>query len=105
MADINVAAGGIGTADIVLVANAVQIVNFADPLSRVDVVNVDGTAKVRWTCDGATPSATVGYPIPATVAVDSRQPRVSVADNAGTVVKLWSAGTPTVAVVRGDRDD
>lgn len=97
MPDINLSAGSVGTTTVTLTASAVQIVNFAEDIQSVEVYS-DGIAPVWWTCDGTTPAVGVGYYIPAVVGVDSRQPRVS----GTTSVRLFSTGTPTVRVQRGD---
>lgn len=81
---------------ITLVPNEISTITFTDEdLVSVEVIS-DDVAPVRWTCDGTTPSATAGWYIP-TLGVDERQPPTAF----GTIVKLWSAGAPTVQVQRG----
>jgi hypothetical protein len=93
-----VASGAIGTAATALTASTVLTVTFAEDLNYVEVIS-DGTAAVWWTADGTTdPAAGTGYYIPATAAVDRRP-----GGGSGlTTVKLFSTGTPTVRVQRGD---
>lgn len=99
MASYTVAEDAIGTAVFTMAANTVDTVTFADDLTNLGVINVDGVAEVFYTMDGSTP--TVGgancYYLPAAAAVDTRCPRTS----GGTVVKLISAGTPKIRVQRG----
>lgn len=99
MATHTVADGDIGTTAFALTAATVDTVTFTgNDLINVEIVS-DGAAAVWYTLDSSTP--TVGgancYYIPATPAVDRREPRTSGA----TVVKLISSGTPTVRVQWG----
>ncbi|MDB5716437.1 MAG: hypothetical protein JWO15_3834 [Sphingomonadales bacterium] len=101
VADVNVAAGAIGSPVLTLAAGVVTTVAFAEDLQSVEVIS-SGTSPVWWTCDGSTPSDGVGYYVP-TLGVDERTPQRKAADGAQhfTVVKLFSLGTPTVRVQRG----
>lgn len=96
MADVTVAAGEVGSGLITLVADEVYEVEFTEDIDTIEVIS-DGAAAVWWTCDGTDPEVGVGWYMPATQSVDERQPSTGTA----TVVKLYSAGTPTVRVQRG----
>ena len=96
MADIAVAAGQTGSGLITLTANVISTVTFADDVQSVEVIT-NGNAEVWWTCDGTDPAVGVGWYVPAALGVDDRQPTTS----GNTVVKLFSAGAPTVRVQRG----
>lgn len=82
--------------EIALTPSTVQTVTFNWDVVAVEVIS-DGAAKLRWTCDGSDPSNTHGYFMPALVMVDTRQPPTA----GQTVVKLWSAGAPSVVVQVG----
>ncbi len=106
MPDVTVAANKVAAHDITLVAGQVSSVTFTDNISRVEIVS-DGSAKVFYTVDGSTP--TVGgagcYPIPAVGPLISDERNTTPWQTAGNlvdVVRLISAGTPTVSVVRAD---
>lgn len=92
-----VATGQIGAHALTLVANVVTEVDFADDLDLVEVVT-DGAAPLYVTVDHSTP--TVGgancYMLPALPSAKEINPPSVL----GTVVKLISAGTPTVSVAR-----
>lgn len=95
MADVTVAAGEIGTDLITLVADTIYEVAFSEDITSIEVIS-DGAAAIWWTCDGTDPETGVGWYMPAQPSIDEREP------NTGslTVVKLVSAGTPTVRVQR-----
>lgn len=95
MATYTVSAQAIGSPAFPLVAGEVSTVTFTEDLASVEVIS-NGTADVWWTCDGTMPALGSGYYLP-TLGVDEREPTTS----GQTVVKLWSAGTPTVRVQRG----
>jgi hypothetical protein len=98
MATYTVAAGAIGKHAFTLTANTVDTVTFADDISEVTVVSLDGAAAIYLTLDGSTP--TVGgantYVVPAAIGVAAFEPPTS----GPTAVKLISPGTPTVSVQR-----
>ena len=99
MATYTVSADAIGTSLFTMTANTADVVTFTDDLTDVEVVS-DGAAAVYYTIDGSTPSINGAncYYLPSGVAsVDARKPRT----DGGTVVKLISAGTPSVRVQRG----
>lgn len=93
MASHTVAAGNYGQYDFTLTADTVDTVTFADDVGKVEVYS-DGAASVFFTTNGTTPTVggENGYHLPA--AASSREV------NAGSVVKLISAGTPKVSVSR-----
>ncbi|GAA0632324.1 hypothetical protein GCM10010174_61710 [Kutzneria viridogrisea] len=92
-----VPAGQIGAHNLTLTANTVTEVDFADDVDTVEVLS-DGTAPVYVTVDGSSP--TVGgancYLLPAAIGAKELHPPTA----GGTVVKLISAGTPTVSVAK-----
>ncbi len=80
-----------------LVADTVLTLTFDTNFYRVEVLNVDGVAAVYFTVDGSTPTVagTGSHVLPAAIG------SLEVADGTsgqGTVVKLFSAGTPKVSV-------
>ncbi len=81
---------------VTLAANVVSTVTLGSDASKVEILNVTGTAEVYVTVDGSTP--TVGgngsWVLPAAIGSIELQPRTS----GNTVVKLISAGTPRVSV-------
>lgn len=80
-----------------LTPNQIITVRFDDEdLESVEVVIINPSAPVRWTCDGSDPSEDAGYYIPLT-GTDERQPPTA----GPTVVKLWTSGTGTACVQRG----
>lgn len=91
--------GTVGTAAWALTAAQVDTVTFAADLNKVMVINPSTNSDaVWWTCDGTDPS--VGglasfYCPPG--AADAQEP----ASSGGTVVKVISAGTPTIRVQKG----
>lgn len=104
MPDVTVAAGKVAAHGVTLAANQVSTVSFTDNIRAVDVIS-DGAAPVYYTVDGSTPTvAGAGcYLIPAGVTgVDTRDTTNSGNTSVLDVVKLISAGTPTVSVQRGD---
>ncbi len=100
MPDVTVATGKVAAHGIVLVANQISTVTFADNIESVDIIS-DGTAAVFYTIDGSDPTIAGQhcYPIPAGVlSVDNRHTLNS--SSTQDRVKLISAGTPTVTIVR-----
>lgn len=79
-----------------LTPDTITTVTFADDVQSVEVIVVDNTAPVRWTCDGTDPSEDTGFYIPLT-GVDEREPPTA----GSTVVKLWTSGTAKACVQRG----
>lgn len=83
-----------------LTANTVSTFDLGAAMYEVEVLSLDGSAVIYFTVDGSTP--TVGgsgtYVIPAVVGERTVQTRRAVGRGATTVVKLISAGTPTVSV-------
>lgn len=65
-------------------------------LPSVEVVVVNNTGTVRWTCDGTDPGEHAGFYIPRD-GVDERQPPTA----GSTIVKLWTSGTAKACVQRG----
>ena len=98
MATYTVTDGSIGSPAFALNAGQLSTVTFTEDLLSVEVVS-DGAAPIWWRCDGGTPAidGQGSYYLPMS-GVDQRQPSSS----GPTVVKLLSAGTPTVRVQRGD---
>jgi hypothetical protein len=79
-----------------LVASTVTTLTFDKDWDRIEVVS-DGTSAISCTFDGSTPTwppSTGNHLIPAAVGFVVREPP----SNVNTVVKLISAGAPTVAV-------
>ncbi len=98
--DVTVAKGKVGSPAFLLTAGQVSTVTFAEDLDSVEVYS-DGLAPVWWTCDGTTPAEGNGYFIPL-AAIDERRPVLTEDhDPSRVVVRLWSAGAPTVRVQRG----
>lgn len=96
MADTTVAAGE-WCPELDLAPDDVATVTFtSQDLNTVEVIVVDNTAPVRWTCDGTTPDEDNGWYIPRD-GVDSRQPPTA----GTTIVKLWTSGTGKACVQRG----
>ena len=97
MADHTVAAGERGTAAFALTAATVDTVTFTDKISEVEVIT-DGAADVWYTTNGSTP--TVGgkncWYLPTNAVADVRA--VTSSQGSAAVVKLISAGTPTLRV-------
>lgn len=95
MTDFAVAADEIGAHSKTLTANVVDTVQFADDVSRIEVVS-DGAAELYFTVDGSNP--TIGgancYYLPAFGG--AREVPV----HTGGLVKLKSAGTPKYSVAR-----
>lgn len=95
-----VASGSTGTGLITLVAATVEAVTFTgEDLPSVEVISpATNTADTWYTVDGSDPTVAGAncYYLPAG-SVDRREPPTAGA----TVVKLISAGTPTVRVQRG----
>lgn len=101
--DIEISAGG-WCPEIDLTANGVTTVVFVDEdLSSIEVVVVDNTAPVRWTCDGSDPGEDAGWYVPKD-GVDQRAVSHAANDEGpySTVVKLWTSGTAKACVQRGD---
>jgi hypothetical protein len=80
-----------------LVATTVSTFTLDGDYDQVEVLNVDGAARVTFTVNGSTPTVdgNGGYLLPATIC--SRKVAVRTAGN--TVVKVISSGTPMVSVV------
>ena len=95
MADVTVAAGGIGTPEIVLSPGQVYTVEFAEDVPAVEVVVSACTSPVWWTCDGSTPAPGTGYYVPAP-GIDEREPPMG----GPSVVKLVSSSAATLRVQR-----
>ncbi len=78
-----------------LVANVVTTFTFDTDFAEVEVTNVTGTSVVWVTADGSTPvvGATGAHVLPAAVGFVVIRPGTS----GNTVVKVLSAGTPTVS--------
>jgi len=97
MADHTVAAGAVAKHGIVLAASTVDTVTFSDNVGAVQIVT-DGSAAVYYTIDGTTPTVAGAntFMIPAALSVDER----SMPNFGSDVVKLISAGTPTLSVQR-----
>lgn len=100
MADVTVAAGEVSSGRIILAANTVTTVTFADNIGAVQITT-DGTAPVYYTVDGRTPSvdSRIAYEIPQ-AAIGIATNETANTPGAGDIIKLISAGTPTVRVER-----
>jgi hypothetical protein len=96
MAIYNVSAAEHGAYAKQLAANAVDTVNFAKDLNRIEVVS-DGTAAVYVTTDGPDPAvgSAAAWELPAGGATIRE---IVVPTLGNTVVKLISAGTPKYSV-------
>jgi hypothetical protein len=106
MANFTVAAGNVAKHAWTLTANQVDTITFADNIGTVDVIT-DGTADVYFTVDGSTPTVAGAncYRIPGAggAMVDTRTTLQTSASGGADVVKVISAGTPSVSVQKGDR--
>lgn len=81
---------------VTLVANAAQTVTLDSDFSMVEVMNVDGVARIYYTVDGSTPTVAGDdtYVLPATICSDQvPAPAIGV-----TAVKAISDGGPRMAV-------
>lgn len=99
MAAYAVPAGQIGAYEKTMVAATVDTCTFTgSDLDTVEVVSHDGAAAVYFTVDGSTPTVAGGncWMLPAA----SSAVTVPVPTAGATVVKLISAGTPTVSVAQ-----
>lgn len=83
---------------VTLVASTVSTVTLDADYQHIEVVNVNGTAAVYFTVNGATPvvKATGTHVLPA--AIGSFEVWADAVDPATTIVRLISTGTPDVAV-------
>jgi len=92
-----VQAGQIGSYGLTLTASTVTEVDFVDDVDAVEIIT-DGAAAVYATVDGSAPTVGGGncYYLPAVAGSKEIHPPTS----GGTVVKLISAGTPTVGVAK-----
>lgn len=98
MAVHNVSSREIGAHGIVLTANTEEVVQFADDVGTVEIINMTGTAPVYFTIDG-NPAEVGGARsriLPAAVCGIEYEPTGS----DPTRVSLISPGTPTVSVAR-----
>jgi hypothetical protein len=103
MAVHNVSSREIGAHGIVLTANTEEIVQFADDVGTVEILNMTGTAAVYFSFDG-NPAVVGGarcLVLPAAISSAEYAPR----GTDPTAVSLISAGTPTVSVSRAVLDD
>ena len=82
---------------VTLVAATVATLTFDVDFSEVEVTNVDGADVVYLRFDGVAPvsKAAANYMVPA---IEGASAKFKPKTNANTVVKLISAGTPTVHV-------
>jgi hypothetical protein len=86
---------------VTLVADTVATVTLTSDWDYVEVVNVDGASAVYFTTDGTAPTVAGDECFPlGNVANASRKVRkLKRSSETDTVVKLISAGTPTVTVI------
>ncbi|GGM75644.1 hypothetical protein GCM10012275_52930 [Longimycelium tulufanense] len=98
MPTVNIAAGKVGAHGITLSANVETDVQFADDLVAVEVLSHDGAAAVYLTVDGSAPAVEGDncHVLPAVVGAIQLEPPTYT----GTRVRMISAGTPTLSVMR-----
>lgn len=98
MATYTVASGEVGKHNFTLTASTVDTVTFADDIDEVSIINLDGAAAVYFTTNGTTPTVAGAstYVLPAAIGTATFQPFTA----GPTVVKVISAGTPTISVQR-----
>lgn len=81
---------------VTLVAATVSTITFTRDWNVVEVLNVDGAEAVYFSVDGSTPTVKgEGFHV---LPKGTSSAEVGVSSEGGTVVKLISAGTPTVSV-------
>ncbi|MBP2581920.1 hypothetical protein J3A78_002398 [Streptomyces sp. PvR006] len=98
MADYQVQAGEWGVHAITLQPGTVTTIAFPDDVDEVEVLSHDGAAAIYFTVDGSTPSVEGrgSRVLPAAISSAQVQPPTA----GPTVVKLVSAGSPSVSVSR-----
>ncbi|WP_069883546.1 hypothetical protein [Streptomyces luteocolor] len=98
MADYTLGANDWGVHGITLVANQVDTVQFADDVDEIEILSHDGAAPIYFTVDGTAPAVEGrgSRVLPAAISSAMIEPPTS----GPTVVKVVSAGTPKISVMR-----
>lgn len=98
MADYTIQPGEWGIHAITLTAGQVTTIQFPDDVDEIEVLSHDGTAPIYFTVDGTDPiiEGRSSRVIPAAISSAQVEPPTA----GPTVVKLISAGTPRLSVMR-----
>ncbi|MFF3998531.1 hypothetical protein ACFYX8_35145 [Streptomyces cyaneofuscatus] len=98
MADYTIQPGEWGIHGVTLAAATVCTIRFPDDVDEIEVLSHDGAAAVYFTVDGTTPvvEGRGSRVIPAAISSAQVEPPTA----GPTTVKLISAGTPRISVMR-----
>jgi hypothetical protein len=88
----------VGVHGITLTANTEEIINFADDVSTLEILSMDGASPIYFTVNGT--AATVGGSHTRVLPAAVCSVVISPTSSDPTSVSLISAGTPTVSVAR-----
>jgi len=98
VADYTIQPGEWGVHGITLTAATVCTIAFPDDVNEIEVLSHDGTAPIYFTVDGTDPvvEGRGSRVIPAAISSAQVEPPTA----GPTIVKLTSAGTPRISVMR-----